>query len=126
MSLIFFIRSPIVINLDPLLFGNLIIAQKCYKINLKYLDKLQKCDRIKVTLKDTVGGDKVIKTDDLRGIIAKNGFSQSDVARMIGITPKTFYEKMKIGVFGSDEIQIMIDKLHIENPIEIFFVKEVT
>lgn len=72
------------------------------------------------------GGDKVIKTDDLRGIIAKNGFSQSDVARMIGITPKTFYEKMKIGVFGSDEIQIMIDKLHIENPIEIFFVKEVT
>lgn len=72
------------------------------------------------------GGDKVIKTDDLRGIIAKNGFSQSDVARMIGITPKTFYEKMKIGVFGSDEIQIMIDKLHIENPIEIFFAKEVT
>lgn len=68
----------------------------------------------------------MIKTDDLRGIIAKNGFSQSDVARMIGITPKTFYEKMKIGVFGSDEIQIMIDKLHIENPIEIFFVKEVT
>ena len=28
---------------------------------------------------------------------------------------------MKIGVFGSDEIQIMIDELHIDNPIEIFF-----
>ena len=68
----------------------------------------------------------MIKTNELRGIIAKNGLSQSDVANMIGITPKTFYEKMKIGVFGSDEIQIMIDKLHIENPIEIFFAKEVT
>lgn len=66
----------------------------------------------------------VIKTDELRGVIAKNGYSQSDIAKMIGITPKTFYEKMKNGVFGSDEIQIMIDNLHIDNPIAIFFAKE--
>lgn len=63
----------------------------------------------------------MIKTDELRGIIAKNGLSQTDVAKMIGITPKTFYDKMKNGVFGSDEIQIMIDKLHIDNPMPIFF-----
>lgn len=65
----------------------------------------------------------MIKTDELRGIIAKNGLSQSDVASKIGVTPKTFYEKMKNGVFGSDEIQIMIDELHIEDPISIFFAK---
>lgn len=63
----------------------------------------------------------MIRTDELKGIIAKNGWSQSDVAGMIGITPKTFYEKMKNGVFGSDEIQIMIDELHIEDPVAIFF-----
>lgn len=63
----------------------------------------------------------MIKTDELRGIIAKNGLSQTDVAKMIGITPKTFYEKMKNGVFGSDEIQIMIDELHIDEPMSIFF-----
>lgn len=63
----------------------------------------------------------MIKTNELRGVIAKNGLSQSDVATMIGITPKTFYEKMKNGVFGSDEIEIMIDKLKIDNPMEIFF-----
>lgn len=63
----------------------------------------------------------MIRTDELRGIIAKNGYSQSDVEKMIGITPKTFYEKMKIGVFGSDEIQVMINELHIEDPISIFF-----
>ena len=63
----------------------------------------------------------MIKTDELRGIIAKNGLSQSDVAKMIGVTPKTFYEKMKNVVFGSDEIQIMIDELHIDNPMPIFF-----
>lgn len=63
----------------------------------------------------------MIKTDELRGIIAKNGLSQTDVAKMIGVTPKTFYEKMKNGVFRSDEIQIMIDELHIDNPMPIFF-----
>ncbi len=68
----------------------------------------------------------MIRTDELKGIIAKNGLSQVKVAEMIGITPKTFYEKMKAGVFGSDEIQIMIDKMNIENPAEIFFAKEVT
>lgn len=65
----------------------------------------------------------MIKTDELRGIIAKNGFSQSDVASKIGVTPENFYEKMKNGVFGSDEIQIMIDELHIEDPMSIFFAK---
>ena len=68
----------------------------------------------------------MIKTDKLRGKIVENGYSQIDVAKRIGITPKTFYEKMKIGVFGSDEIQKMIDGLNIANPIDIFFAPEVT
>lgn len=66
----------------------------------------------------------MIKTNELRGIIAKNGLFQTDVAKMIGVTPKTFYEKMKNGVFGSDEIQIMIDELHIDDPMPIFFAHE--
>nr|DAU01979.1 MAG TPA: hypothetical protein [Caudoviricetes sp.] len=33
----------------PFLRCNLIIAQKCYNINKKYLDKLQKCDILIVT-----------------------------------------------------------------------------
>ena len=66
----------------------------------------------------------MIKTDELRGIIAKNGYSQSDVAVMIGVTPKTFYEKMKNGVVGSDEIQIMIDRLSISDPMAIFFAQK--
>ena len=66
----------------------------------------------------------MIKTDELKGISAKNGLCQTDVAKLIGITPKTFYEKMKIGVFGSDEIQITIDELHIDDPMPIFFARE--
>lgn len=66
----------------------------------------------------------MIRTDELKGVIAKNGYSQSDIAVKIGVTPKTFYEKMKNGVFGSDEIQIMIDELHIEDPMPIFFARK--
>lgn len=62
----------------------------------------------------------MVKTDELRGTIAKKGLTQSKVARLIGITPKTFYEKMKIGVFSSSEMQVMISELNIENPMDIF------
>ena len=71
-------------------------------------------------------GERMIDTNELRGIIAKNGKSQADIAKMLHITPKTFYMKMQKGVFGSDEIQIMIDHLHINNPMDIFFAQEVT
>lgn len=68
----------------------------------------------------------MVDTNELRGIIAKNGKTQTDVAKMLNITPKTFYDRMKKGVFGSDEIQIMINELNISNPIEVFFAKKVT
>lgn len=66
----------------------------------------------------------MIRTDKLKGIIAERGLFQTDVAAMIGIAPKTFYEKMKLGVFGSDEIQTMIEKLNISDPMAIFFAEE--
>lgn len=68
----------------------------------------------------------MIDTNELRGVIAKNGLSQSELARKLGMTPKTFYDKMKKGVFSSNEIEKMIVQLGIENPIAIFFVNSVT
>ena len=65
----------------------------------------------------------MVDTNKLRGVIAENGKTQADVAEMIGVTPKTFYMRMSKGVFGSDEIQVMIDNLHIQNPMDIFFAK---
>lgn len=71
----------------------------------------------------------MVNTDKLRGLIAEKGFSQSDVARRIGITPKTFYEKMRKRVFYSDEIEAIIDMLNItdaERVNAIFFDQNVT
>lgn len=68
----------------------------------------------------------MINTSKLKGLISEKGKTQVDMAHAIGVTPKTFYEKMKIGVFGSDEISILISELDIKNPIEIFFAETVT
>lgn len=65
----------------------------------------------------------MIRTDKLTGIIAEAGLSQADVAKAIGIHPKTFYSKMKKGVFGSDEIEAMVKLLGIARPWEIFFAR---
>ena len=68
----------------------------------------------------------MVDTNKLRGCIVANGKTQEEVAKYIGIAPKTFSLRMKKKVFGSDEIEKMIDLLHIEDPMPIFFAKTVT
>ena len=63
----------------------------------------------------------MILVNELRGIIVAREKTQQEVAWMLGITPKTFTTKMKKGVFGSDEIEKMIEFLEIKDPISIFF-----
>jgi transcriptional regulator with XRE-family HTH domain len=57
----------------------------------------------------------------LRAEIVRNGLTQKDVAKKLNISEKTFISRMKRGVFGTDEVEIMVDYLGIKNPVEIFF-----
>lgn len=68
----------------------------------------------------------MIDVNKLRGRMAEKGRSGLDMAKVIKKTPKTFYSKMKLGVFDSDEIEAMVKDLEIENPMAIFFAEEVT
>lgn len=68
----------------------------------------------------------MIDTNALRGAIVSKGMTQQAVAKHLNIAPKTFYSKMKKGVFGSDEMDAMIKLLEIQNPSAIFFAKKVT
>ena len=68
----------------------------------------------------------MVNVKKLRGKMAENGRTGIDMARVIKKTPKTFYDKMKKGVFDSDEIAAIVEDLGIENPMEIFFAEEVT
>ena len=60
----------------------------------------------------------MIRTDKLKGKLAEKGISQSEMAKLIGIVPKTFYEKMARGIFESDEIEVMneIRKHYYQSP----------
>ena len=65
----------------------------------------------------------MVDINKLKSIIVLREKTQGDVANYIGISSKTFYLKMKKGVFGSDEIEKMIEYLDIEEPVPIFFAK---
>lgn len=62
----------------------------------------------------------MVNTQELKGRIVAKGYTQGEVAKMIGITAKTFGEKMKKGVFGSDEIYQLIQILELDDPMSIF------
>lgn len=68
----------------------------------------------------------MINVKKLRGLMAEKGRTGKDMAAVIKKTPKTFYDKMKRGVFDSDEIIAIVEDLNIKNPVEIFFTDEVT
>ena len=67
----------------------------------------------------------LINTNLLKGRIVSKGLTQRKMAKMLGIAEKTFYDKMKRGVFTSNEIEAMMAILDIDNPVEIFFAKDV-
>lgn len=68
----------------------------------------------------------MVDINRLKGAIVTKGKTQEDVAKRLNMAPKTFYLKMKKGVFGSDEIEAMIEYLDISDPMSVFFAKEVT
>lgn len=65
----------------------------------------------------------MVDTNRLKSVMVLNGRTGEDVAEHLGMTPKTFYTKMKKKVFGSDEIEKMIEYLNIDDPIAVFFAK---
>lgn len=65
--------------------------------------------------------NSMINVKLLNSEMAKVGLNGVELAKRIGITPKTFYAKRKNGSFGCDEISIIIRECEIENPIPIFF-----
>ena len=61
-----------------------------------------------------------MNTAKLRGIIAERGFRSAMWRRASEFRKKSFYTKMKKGVFGTDEADRMIELLKIKNPAAIF------
>lgn len=70
----------------------------------------------------------MVNINKLKGLIVEKGFTQSEMAKKMGISDRTFYNKMKRKVFNSDEIVEMASILSIgeKDVIAIFFDQNVT
>lgn len=70
----------------------------------------------------------MVNTNKLRGAIAEKRLTQRYVATKMGIGMTTFYRKMKVGVFSSDEMYKLKNILELTNAdaIAIFFASEDT
>ena len=68
----------------------------------------------------------MINVDLLRSLWVAKGLKQDDVAKIAGVTPKTFSLKLKKGVLGSDEIDNLVAGLDIKDPMPVFFAQLVT
>ena len=66
----------------------------------------------------------MVQTNELKVAMLRKGLTQADVAKAIGVSNKTFSDRMKKKVFGSDEIEIMIDLLEIQDPMFIFLIEK--
>lgn len=68
----------------------------------------------------------MVNVNKVLGLMAENHKTRGDVAKELGIAPKTFSAKLKKGVFNSNEMEILISLLNIEDPVAVFFTDKVT
>lgn len=69
----------------------------------------------------------MIDINKLKGKFVEKGYdTKKKQASAIGMEERTFYNRMKKGVFNSDEIFKIMDVLEIDNPNPIFFVKNIS
>ena len=68
----------------------------------------------------------MVNTNELKAKIVSKGMTQQEVAKALNMSSKTFGLRMKKGVFGSDEIDKLIEILDIQQPMPIFFAQLVT
>lgn len=61
----------------------------------------------------------MIRTDLLKERMASKGLTQAQMADKLGITTRTFYRRMKSGIFRSDEMEAMADILGMSDPADI-------
>ena len=68
----------------------------------------------------------MVNTNELRAAFKRKAYTQEEVAKKIGVSPRTLSSKMNKGVFNSNEIERLIEVLDIKEPMPIFFAEAVS
>ena len=62
----------------------------------------------------------------LKSEMVKHGYTQEKLAKRLGITPRTLSNRLKKREFLSSEIGIMIQCFQLEDPMPIFFKRDMS
>ncbi|PHI13614.1 DUF739 family protein [Fusobacterium polymorphum] len=69
----------------------------------------------------------MIDINKLKGKFVEKGYdTQEKQAKVLGISTKTLQNKLKRGIFNSDEIFKIMEILKLDDPTPIFFVKNIS
>jgi transcriptional regulator with XRE-family HTH domain len=63
----------------------------------------------------------MLNVPEFRAAMVRKGYTQKALAKILGMSEKTFYDRIKNKRFGSDEIEKLIKVLEISDPMPIFF-----
>ena len=63
----------------------------------------------------------MLNVNELKAAMARKGMTQQKVANALGVSTKALFNKIKKGVFKSDEIEQLIMLLDIKDPMAVFF-----
>ncbi len=68
----------------------------------------------------------MVNVNLLKSEIVKNGLTQAELCKKIGMAHSSFIRKMKNGVFTTAEAERLITVLGIQNPVDVFFATKLT
>lgn len=68
----------------------------------------------------------MVDVKKLKAAVVAKGYTYGETAEMIGISRKTWYDRLAARKFDSNEMYRLIKVLDIEDPAAIFFADEVT
>lgn len=68
----------------------------------------------------------MINTNELKAAIVRKGLTQKEVAKQLNMSERTLTNRFSRGIFGSDEIEKLMNVLDISDPMPIFFAHSVT
>ena len=63
----------------------------------------------------------MIDVRELYACLTRRGLSKADGAKLVGVTPKTFYDWLNKRTMPTDKAEILIVALNIDDPAKIFF-----
>lgn len=63
----------------------------------------------------------MVNTQEIKALMVRNNMTRQDLAKELGVSYSTVLSRLKDGNFTSNQIDVLIKVLHIEDPVSVFF-----